>query len=323
MTAPSTLDVTDELPQGTVDAVVIGGGAAGLNGALMLARSRRAVVVVDSGTPRNAPAEGVHGLLGLDGTPPADLLRAGRAEVRRYGGLVVSGRVTSARAAATAGNGDLRFTLTLADGRALTARRLLVATGLRDVLPEVPGLAQHWGRSVVHCPYCHGWEVRDEPIGILAVGPASVHHALLFRQLSDDVVYFARGTALDEDTRARFAARAIRVVDDPVEAVVTAADGTVAGVRLQGGQLVPRTEGLDDLGLPVQDLPGGMGRHVVSGLAGTTAVPGVWVAGNATDAMAQVGASAAAGALAGARLNADLVRADTDAALVRWNRDAA
>jgi thioredoxin reductase len=316
-----------ELPDETVDAVVIGGSAAGLNGALMLARSRRSVVVIDSGTPRNAPAEGVHGLLGLDGTPPAELLERGRAEVRGYGGTVLTGEVTKAAPAEPSADGDPRFTVTLADGATLHARRLLVATGLRDVLPDVAGLAEHWGRSVVHCPYCHGWEVRDEPIGVLATGPMSVHQALLFRQLTDDLVYFTRGTLLDDDARARFAARDIRVVETPVAQVVAADDGGIAGVRLDDGQLVarrvlavattmlPRIEGLEDLGLPLQDLPNGMGRHVVTGTAGTTEVPGVWVAGNTADASAQVGASAAAGALAGAHINADLVTADTTAAL--------
>ncbi|HZG05454.1 MAG TPA: NAD(P)/FAD-dependent oxidoreductase [Streptomyces sp.] len=332
MPMTTAADATDRLPDGTVDAVVIGGGAAGLNGALMLARSRRSVVVIDSGTPRNAPADGVHGLLGLDGIPPAELLRRGREEVRRYGGLVVTGEVVSAAPAAPSAGGDLRFTVTLADGSTLSARRLLVATGLRDVLPDVPGLARHWGHGVVHCPYCHGWEVRGEPIGVLAVGPASVHHALLFRQLTDDLVYFTRGTELDEDTRARFAARAVQVVDAPVEEVVTGEDGGIAGVRLGDGRLVSRrvlavattlrarTEGLDGLGLPMEDLPDGMGRRFASGTAGTTEVPGVWVAGNATDLTAQVGASAAAGALAGAHINAALAAADTEAALAAARR---
>ena len=327
MPATSSTPATGALPDKTVDAVVIGGGAAGLNGALMLARSRRSVVVVDSGTPRNAPAEGVHGLLGLDGTPPAELLERGRAEVRGYGGTVLSGEVIKAAPADPSTDGDPRFTVTLADGATLHARRVLVATGLRDVLPDVPGLAEHWGHGLVHCPYCHGWEVRDEPIGIIATGPMSVHQALLFRQLTDDLVYFTRGTALDDDARARFAARGIRVVDTPVARVVAADDGGVAGVELDDGQLVarrvlavattmlPRLEGLEDLGLPLQDLPHGMGRHVVTGMAGTTEVPGVWVAGNTADPSAQVGASAAAGALAGAHINADLVTADTTAAL--------
>jgi thioredoxin reductase len=317
---------TENAQDRLVDAVVIGGGAAGLNAALMLARSRRSVVVIDSGTPRNAPAEGVHGLLGLDGTPPAELLRRGREEVARYGGHVLSGEVTSAAPAAPSADGDLRFTITLADGGAVRARRVLVATGLRDVLPDIPGLARHWGHGVVHCPYCHGWEVRDEPIGILAVGPASIHHALLFRQLTDDLVYFARGTDLDEDTRAGFAARGVRVVDAPVAEVESDESG-ITGVRLADGPLVPRrvlavattmlarTDGLDGLRLPMEDLPGGTGRRFATGVAGTTAVPGVWVAGNAADLTAQVGASAAAGALAGAHMNADLAAADMNAAL--------
>ncbi|MFE9889704.1 NAD(P)/FAD-dependent oxidoreductase [Streptomyces scopuliridis] len=318
---------SDALPGETLDAVVIGGGAAGLNGALMLARSRRSVVVIDSGTPRNAPAEAMHGFIVLDGTPPSEILKRGREQVRQYGGRVVFGQVASAEHAAPSTEGDLRFTVTLADGQSVTARRVLVATGLRDVLPDVPGLAEHWGHSVVHCPYCHGWEMRDEPIGILATGPASVHHALLFRQLTDDLVYFTRGTELDDDTRARFAARHIRIVDTPVQEVINSEDGGIAGVRMADGtfvarrvlavatQMRARTDGLDGLKLPMEDLPGDMGRRFASGLAGTTEVPGVWVAGNATDLTAQVGASAAAGALAGSHINALLATADTDAAL--------
>jgi thioredoxin reductase len=322
MTTRTPETSTDELPDALVDAVVIGGGPAGLSGALMLARSRRSVVVIDSGTPRNASADGVHALLGLDGIPPADLLRRGRDEVRRYGGRVVAGDVASAEPMP---NGDLRFALTLADGRSVSSRRALVATGLRDVLPAIDGLAAQWGRGAVHCPYCHGWEVRDEPIGVLAVSPASIHHALLFRQLTDDLVYFASATALDDEMRARFTARDIRIVDTPVVAIESDANG-ITGVRLADGRAVPRrivavaptmqarTDGIDGLHLPMTDLPGGMGRVFATGVAGATAVPGVWVAGNAADLAAQVGASAAAGALAAAHMNADLATADTEEA---------
>lgn len=149
--------------------------------------------------------------------------------MRQYGGRVVFGAVASAEPAAPSTAEDLRFTINLADGQRVTAHRVLVATGLRDVLPDVPGLAEHWGHGVMHCPYCHGWEVRDERIGILATGPASVHQTLLFRQLTADLVYFVRDTALDEDTRARFAARGIRIVDGPVDEVVQAEDGGIAG----------------------------------------------------------------------------------------------
>jgi thioredoxin reductase len=172
--------VMANMPDGIVDScdvVVVGGGAAGLSGALMLARARRSVVVLDAGAPRNAPAEGVHGLLARDGLPPAELLEHGRAEVRGYGGRVVAGEVAAVTRDPVGG-----FEVALVDGRALHARRVLVATGLVDELPAVPGLRDRWGRDVVHCPYCHGWEVRDQAIGVLATGPMSVHQALLFRQ---------------------------------------------------------------------------------------------------------------------------------------------
>src|SRR5689334_13038452 len=141
---------------GNYDVAVVGGGAAGLNGALMLARSRRSVAVIDAGEPRNAPAEGVHGLLGREGMPPAELLALGREEVRSYGGHVVTSRVTGAA------RKDDGFVLALDDGREVRARRLLVTTGLVDELPDVPGLRELWGSDVIHCPYCHGWEVRDK-----------------------------------------------------------------------------------------------------------------------------------------------------------------
>jgi thioredoxin reductase len=285
------------------DALVIGGGAAGLNGALMLARSRRSTLVIDAGEPRNAPAAAVHGLLARDGTPPAELLAAGRDEVRRYGGEIRRGVVTRAEPA------DGGFVVTTSDGATERARRLLVASGVIDVLPPIPGLAERWGVDVVHCPYCHGWEVRDQAIGILATGPMSVHQALLFRQLSEDVVFFGPPTP-------ELAERGIRVVSEPVVAVESSGD-RLTGVRLKDGRLFPR-EALavattlkvrlpDGLGLTVEE--NAMGEYVPSEMGGRTSVPGVWVAGNITDPSAQVGSAAAAGAMAGAMINADLVMA--------------
>jgi thioredoxin reductase len=285
------------------DAIVIGGGAAGLNGALMLVRSRRSTLVIDAGEPRNAPAAAVHGLLARDGTPPAELLAAGRDEVRRYGGEIRHGVVTTAVAV------DGGFVVTTSDGATERARRLLVASGATDVLPPIPGLAERWGADVVHCPYCHGWEVRDQAIGVLETGPMSVHQALLFRQLSDDIVFF--GSPSDE-----LAKRGIRVVSEPVVAVESS-DGKLAGVRLDDGTLVPRQALAvgtrlkvrlpEGLGLPIEE--NGMGEFVPSERGGLTSVPGVWVAGNVTEPSAQVGSAAAAGAMAGAMINADLVMA--------------
>jgi thioredoxin reductase len=305
-----------------MDAIVIGGGAAGLNGALMLARSRRDVVVVDAGAPRNAPADAVHGLLARDGTPPAELLRAGREEVLRYGGRILDGEVADATREPDG------FAVALTDGRVLHARRLLITTGLVDVLPDIPGLAQHWGHDVVHCPYCHGWEVRDEAIGILAAGDNSIHQALLFRQLSADVVYLENGHRPDQASLARLAALDVPVIPGRVTGV-EAADGRIHGVRLEDGSSIPRrvlavstrmearVAGLRSLGLRIEELPGGMGTTIHADAFGRTGVPGVWAAGNASDAKAQVGAAAAAGALAGAQLNADLVMEDADRAVRR------
>ncbi|GAA1300261.1 NAD(P)/FAD-dependent oxidoreductase [Saccharothrix xinjiangensis] len=308
--------MTQELDD-SYDVVVVGGGAAGLNGALMLARSRRSVVVVDAGEPRNAPAEGVHGLLARDGVPPGELLARGREEVRGYGGHVVTGEVTAARR-----DGD-RFTVALADGREVRARRLLVTTGLVDELPEIPGLRDRWGKDVLHCPYCHGWEVRDRAIGVLLTGPVSVHQALMFRQLSDDVVLFAHTSPRPAGEEAeQLAARGIRVVPGEV-ASLEVADDRLVGVRLGDGavfarealavgpRVVARADFLADLGLKAVEHPKGIGEHVPAEPTGLTEVPGVWVAGNVTDPSAQVGASAAAGALAGAHINGDLVMEET------------
>jgi thioredoxin reductase len=319
---------TDENLQKSHDVVVVGGGAAGLSAALMLARPRRSVVVLDGGRPRNAPAAGVHGLLGHDGVPPGVLLERGRGEVEGYGGHVVRAEVVGVDRT------DDGFSVLLDNGRRVGCRRLVVATGLVDELPDVPGLAERWGRDVLHCPYCHGWEVRDRAIGVLGSGPASVHQALLFSQLSADVVLFRHQLpALSDEDVVKLAARGVAVVDGEVEAVEVA-DDRITGLRLVGGRVVPReavvvaprfvarAAFLEGLGLSAVPHPSG-GEYVPSGPAGQTDVPGVWVAGNVTELTAQVGASAAAGALAGAHVNADLVEEEIRRATAAPARPAA
>jgi thioredoxin reductase len=305
------------------DVVVVGGGAAGLSGALTLAR--RSVAVIDAGAPRNAPASGVHGLLGLDGISPAELLERGRGEVRRYGGHVVSGEVAGV---VRDDGGPGGFVVALAGGGAVRARRLLVTTGLVDELPDIPGLRERWGRDVVHCPYCHGWEVRDRAIGVIGTGPMSVHQALLFRQWSADVVYFPHtGATPSADEAARLAARGVRVVDGEVAAVEAGGD-RITGVRLRDGSVVARDAiavatrmnaragFLTGIGLAPVPHPAGIGETVpAADPTGRTDVAGVWVAGNVTDMSAQVGPSAAAGTLAAAHINADLVEEETRAAM--------
>ncbi|HKE74167.1 MAG TPA: NAD(P)/FAD-dependent oxidoreductase [Acidimicrobiales bacterium] len=306
------MNETDEI----YDVAIVGGGPAGLSAALILGRSRRSVVVVDAGQPRNAPAAAVHGFLTRDGTPPRDLLAAARAEVAAYGVRLVDGEVAGAAA------GDGGFALTLAGGGGrLAARRLLVAGGLVDELPDIPGVRELWGDQVIHCPYCHGWEAREKPIGIVASGPMATHQALLFRQLSDDVVLFAHTQPPTAEQRADLAARDIRVIEGEVAALEVDGDGRLTGVRLATGETVARevvtvaprfvgrTHLLESLGVEATE-HAGVGIRVAADPTGRTEVPGVWVAGNVTDHAAQVIVAAAAGATAGAHINADLVAED-------------
>ncbi|WP_029138489.1 NAD(P)/FAD-dependent oxidoreductase [Nakamurella lactea] len=307
------------------DVVVIGGGAAGLSGALTLTRARRSVLVIDAGEPRNAPAAHLHGFLSRDGAAPSELLANGRREVTGYGGEIVSGVVTSARREEAGG-----FRLTLADGRVTTARRLLVTTGLTDELPDLPGLAELWGTDVIHCPYCHGWEVRDQPIGVLSTGPMAIHQAQLFRQWSDDVVLFGHtGPEPTETEHRALTARGIRFVAGQVERLETE-NGRLHAVRMVDGSTVERRAlvvaprftarvgPLAELGLtavPLQLNDFRLGSRLTADPTGRTEVPGVWVAGNVTDLMAQLIAAAASGVTAAAAINGDLIDEEVATAL--------
>ncbi|WP_127783569.1 bifunctional NAD(P)/FAD-dependent oxidoreductase/class I SAM-dependent methyltransferase [Rhodococcus sp. X156] len=309
------------------DVVVIGGGAAGLTAALQLGRARRSVVVIDSGEPRNAPAAHVHGFLGHEGIAPAELLARGHAEVRGYGVEIWAGRVH------TVDRTDTGFQATLTDGRTVQARRVLLATGLTDLLPDIPGVRAQWGRGVLHCPYCHGWEVRDQRIVVIATGPGGAHQAGLFRQLTEQVtVVVHEGTGPDHHERVRLAARGVQVLPGPVEQVVVDAD-QVSGVRLANGTVVPadavvvaprmvaRAELVHSLGLTAVPDPAGRGEVIPTDASGATAVAGVFVAGNATNVAQQVLAAAADGGWVGAAINADLVAEDTTAAVAALPAD--
>ncbi len=296
----------------TYDVAIIGGGAAGLSAGLVLGRARRRVVVIDAGAPRNAPAAHMQGFLSRDGTPPADLLREARLEVGRYGVQLVEDRVVDA----TAG-----FRLHLASGRAIEARQVLVATGATDELPDVAGARGRWGRDFLHCPYCHGWEVRDQAIGVLATGPQSIEHAHLLRQWTDDVILFTHTHAASRDERAALDARGIAVVDGIVERLVVA-DDRLRAVQLADGRAVardvlfirPAVRAHPDgpaaaLGCELED--GGLVRTDPDG---RTSVPGVWAAGNATNPRAQVITAAGEGSAVAIAINTRLVHDDVDTA---------
>lgn len=301
----------------TYEVIVIGGGAAGLSAALVLGRARRHTLVIDAGEPRNAPAAHMQGYLTRDGMPPAEFLALGREEIARYGVELVEDRAVDVTA-------DL--TVTLASGRTVRARRLVIATGLKDELPAVPGVAERFGQDVLHCPYCHGWEVRDQAFGVLATTPLSVHQALMVSQWSKDVTLFLHEVAeadLSADDVRRLAAAGVRVVPGEVEGL-RIEDDRLTGVRLADGtsyerevlfvapRAVPQNGLLEKLGAEMRETP--FGAYPVLDETGQTTVPGVWAAGNAAGFAEQVINAAGAGYRAAATINGDLLMTDLDAA---------
>jgi thioredoxin reductase len=302
------------------DVVVIGGSAAGLSAALVLARARRKVLVVDAGSPRNAPAAHMHGFLSRDGLAPGDLLRAARQEVEGYGGQVVAGVAHE-----LVPNGRAGFWVLLGDGRRLAARRLLVATGLRDELPDVPGLRERWARDVLHCPYCHGYEVRDQQLGVLGGSSQAVAYAQIVRQWTHDLVYLTPPDTLTAAERSQLVARAIGVVEGTVARVLVT-DDRLCGVEMDDGRTIPRAAlFVPPRFVPNSDLLVGLGCAVDElgwpdrDATGRTSVPGVWVAGNVANPRAQVITAAGEGSAAAIAINADLVDEDVRNAVRDFN----
>jgi thioredoxin reductase len=246
-----------------VDVIVIGGGAAGLSAALVLARARRNVLVIDAGSPRNAPAAHMHGFLSRDGFPPAELLTLARGEITGYGGKFVTGTVTEIAPVGTSG-----FTLSISDGQRLTARRLLVASGLRDELPNIPGLADRWARDVLHCPYCHGYEVRDQRLAVLASTPEAVKYTQIVRQWSNDVVLFAPPRMLSTSARDQLRARSIGIVEDEVTRIVVEND-QLRGVEVGGEHVIAR----DAIFVPLRFPPN---NDLLTALDASSTTPAGW-----------------------------------------------
>ncbi|MFF3493190.1 NAD(P)/FAD-dependent oxidoreductase [Streptomyces sp. NPDC002795] len=306
------------------EVVIVGGGAAGLTAALILGRSRRSVLVVDAGEPRNAPAAHMHGFPSRDGMPPAEFLAQVRREVAEYGVELVRDRVTAAEP-----DGSGEFEVALADGGRVHARRLVVATGLVDEFPDIPGLAERWGNDVIHCPFCHGYEVRDRAIGVLYRKETGIHQALLFSGLSCDVTLFLNGADEDDlpdEHWQTLAAAGVSVVSGEVDGIEVT-DARLSGVRLASGRvfprsvvvvptvMVPRDSLLSALGARTKDTPAG--PFVEVDPTGLTSVPGVWAVGNATGPAEQVVNAASAGYRAGVTIHAQLLNGDLEREVAR------
>jgi len=303
------------------DVAIVGGSAAGLAAALQLGRQRRSVIVIDAGEPRNGPAAHMHSYLGHEGLPPSELLVMAREEVRSYGGEVLAGRVTEV----TRSGGGFRVELT--GGHTIVARRVLAATGLVDDLPDIDGLAEHWGGDVIHCPFCHGYEVRDRRIVQIVTHPMGLHTAPLFRQLTSELTVVIHDTGgIDASALDTLRASGIEVVEAGVQRLVTGTDGHLAAVELANGRRVDagavavgprfqvRAEPFTSLGLETVAHPSGLGDVVSTDASGATAVPGLYAAGNVTDPSQQVLAAAADGSWVAGQIAFSLADEDVRAA---------
>ncbi|WP_119698181.1 SAM-dependent methyltransferase [Microbacterium halotolerans] len=304
--------------QNSWDVIVAGGGPTGLSAAVMLGRARRRALVIDAGSPRNRFADHMNGVLGHDGASPRDLAARGRTEAEAYGVEFTAGTIERVERDA---DGLMVRTL---DGREHSTRALVVATGLTDDLPDIPGLAERWGRTVLHCPYCHGWEVRDKRLAVLTTSPLGLHQAELIRQWSDDVTVLTAGLGeLTPETQARLRARGVRLESEPVAEVV--GDGAqISNVRLSDGREIaadaiftmgvprPHDAFLAPLELTRSETP--FGRFIEVDEMGRTSDERIWAVGNVVNPGANVPKSIGDGSFVGAAVNAALVTAEFDAA---------
>jgi thioredoxin reductase len=312
---------TSSLPNKHWDVIVLGGGAAGLSAALILARARRRVLVFDAQEPRNRFAPHMHGVLSRDGYSPLDLVADGYREVRAVDGVIENARVVAAHATPDG------FEVLTDSGARATGRRLIVATGARDQLPDIPGLADQWGRGVVACPYCDGYEATGRAIGVLVSSVMGLHKAHMLRSYSSDITVFtALAAPIPDPDRLVLEERGMRLEDRAVTHVVTSgdtvtglglADGTVAPVDVVFAEpaLVPLDGPLDRLGVERTDTP--LGSWTAVDAFGRTSVDGVWAVGNAANPGALVPIAAGSGATAALAINGEFVAEAVAAAEAR------
>lgn len=293
------------------DALVIGGSYAGLSGAMQVARSGRPICVLDSGQPRNRFAAHSHGFFGQDGQTPRQMIAQAHADLARYPNVTfMNTRATAA------GQEDGGFSVTAEAGETLRAKKLLLAYGVVDILPDIPGLKERWGLTALHCPYCHGYEVKGERLGVLSVGPFSTHQALLISDWGP-VTYFLNGQPQpDELTLAKLAERGVKIESGAV-AALEGESPALSGVRLSDGRLIA----LDALFLGsrirfASDIAEQLGCATEEGMQGPllqtdaskqTTVPGVYAAGDITPRISNASMAAADGVWAGASLHQSLI----------------
>ena len=294
----------------TVDTLIIGGGAAGLQAALVMVRARRSVLVVDSSTPRNRFAHEIHGVIALEGTPPLEFQERGKEQVRSYGVQIMEATVDSVT------DNDRTLTVTLSNGDTVAARSIIVASGVDDVHLPIPGLEENWGDTVLHCPYCHGYEVADKNLGVLCIGEFSLQHAAILRQWSENITFFTNGMELTEEQRSGLTRRGMALVDGPVTAfhngkVLVGDDDHAVDALFYMPVPHPHDEFLADLNLERHSPPSGMGGSLIKvGPAGATSHPRIWAVGNVVNPPAQVAVAMGEANAAAIAVNAFLVEDD-------------
>ncbi len=290
------------------DAIIVGGSAAGLSAALILGRFRHRVLVCDSGTPRNAPADAVHGFFTREGTPPAELYQQGRDQLRPYETVeIVTATVTDITRSP---NG---FCVTSNEGTVYEGRTILLATGIQDELLPIPGMVEYWAHGIYHCPYCHGYEVRDQPIAVIGSGAVLHHVPQLLRLLSDDIVVCTRSEVCTAEERDMLENRNVQVYTQPISRILGDQNG-VTGIEFTDGSILPRTAIFTR---PDQHLRGAFIASLGCALTeqgfvqvddfGRTTVKGVYAAGDIVTMMQQVLYAAASGARAAVGINLDLL----------------
>ncbi|NIE59307.1 MULTISPECIES: NAD(P)/FAD-dependent oxidoreductase [unclassified Burkholderia] len=294
------------------EVIVIGGSFAGLSAAMQLARARRRVLVIDAGRPRNRFAAHAHGFFGQDGKPPAQIVDEAAAQLAAYPTVQrIAGDVRTAERDA-----DGRFHVTLADGSRASADRLILATGIRDALPALPGLAERWGVSVLHCPYCHGYEVSGQRLGVLATHPLSVHQAILIPDWGP-TTWFTQGMVeANPEEAALLDARGVRIEPSPVVEILGDAP-RIDALRLADGQVVPidalfvgahtamASDLAQQLGCAFDDGP--LGPVVRVDALKQTSVDGVFAAGDASTPMSNATFASASGVMAGVAAHRSLI----------------
>lgn len=301
----------------TYEAVIVGTGPAGLSAALALGRARRTTLLIDGGPGRNAPSDGVRNFLSRDGIAPSDLRKIALGQLTNYSTVEIRDGIVEQASAADDG-----FKLTLADSDQVRARRLLLATGVVDDLPDIPGLAERWGHGVVHCPYCHGWERRDLPLAVLALSEAGVRQAIHLSRFSPDVVLcLGAGLELNQEQRELLAASGVTVNEEPLASV--GGDGaSLQWLAFADGSQLTRSALFVHAPLRQRsDLPTQLGCRILDDGAveindlGQTSVPGVYAAGDMARrpalpvAGAQVVLAAAEGTLAAMVIDQELLYA--------------